>query len=94
MSGGASILSNMMNKGKKLTPEQKDVVQESIRQHNSRKAWEQTKDFTNQNSKGRYGSNSSTSSNSGFNNFNNMRFNTMRNQYMNNKDNVSDRKWY
>lgn len=95
VSGGVSRISNMMNKGKTLTPEQKSIVQESIKQHNPRKAWEQTKDFINQNSKGRYGNSSSTSSmNNGFNNFNNMRFNTMRNQYMNNKDNVSDRKWY
>ena len=95
VSGGVSRISNMMNKGKTLTPEQKSIVQESIKQHNPRKAWEQTKDFINQNSKGRYGSSSSNSSmNNGFNNFNNMRFNTVRNQYMNNKDNVSDRKWY
>lgn len=94
--GGISKISNMMNRSKSLTPDQKSSVQESINKHNSYKASQQVREFINQNSKGKYGSSTPNSSfNSNFGNQYNMRFNTMRNQYTNNmNNNVSDRKWY
>ena len=61
--GGANMakgfvdrMSNFMNRGKGLTPDQKDVVQESLRQHKSRQAWQQTTDFLDKNSNGKYAS--------------------------------------
>lgn len=93
--GGISRISNMMNRAKTLTPDQKSVVQESINNHNPYKAQQQVKEYLNQNSNGKYGGSSGSSFNSNFNHLNNMRFNTMRNQYTNNhSNNVSDRKWY
>lgn len=93
--GGISRISNMMNRAKTLTPDQKSAVQDSINNHNPYKAQQQVKEYLNQNSKGRYGGSSGSSFNSNFNHLNNMRFNTMRNQYTNNhSNNVSDRKWY
>lgn len=93
--GGISRISNMMNRAKTLTPDQKSSVQDSINNHNPYKAQQQVKEYLNQNSKGRYGGSSGSSFNSNFNHLNNMRFNTMRNQYTNNhSNNVSDRKWY
>lgn len=93
--GGISRISNMMNRAKTLTPDQKSSVQDSINNHNPYKAQQQVKEYLNQNSKSRYGGSSGSSFNSNFNHLNNMRFNTMRNQYTNNhSNNVSDRKWY
>lgn len=94
--GGISKITNMMNRAKTLTPDQQNTVKESMNDHNPYKAQQQVKEFLNQNSKGKYGSNSTSSSfNPNFNNPNNMKFNTMRNQYTNNSNNnISDRKWY
>ena len=93
--GGISRISNMMNRAKTLTPDQKSAVQDSINNHNPYKAQQQVKEYLNQNSNGKYGGFSGSSFNSNFNHLNNMRFNTMRNQYTNNhSNNVSDRKWY
>lgn len=83
--GFVNRMSNFMNKGKGLTPDQKEVVQESLRQHKSRQAWQQTMDFLDKNSNGKYASKSTMSGNfNNFNDFQNMKYNTLKNKYMNN----------
>lgn len=95
--GGANTISNMFNKGNKLTPDQKGAVQESLANHNSFKAQNQVKDFLNENSGKKNNSNimSSTTANPFTQPFN-MQYNPIRNQYMNQNgaDNIHDRKWY
>ena len=88
--GGASWVSNMINRSRNLNQEQKDTVRDSMNKHNSYRASQQVNDYMNKNSKGKYGTNYSMNNN--FSNLNNMRFNTMKNQYMNNHNNFTDRK--
>lgn len=96
--GGINGISNMLNKGSKLTPDQKSQVQDSLNNHNSHKAYQQVSDFLKEN-KG------TKNNKSGVMNFTNtnpfkqpysMKFNPIRNQYMsqNGAENIYDRKWY
>lgn len=99
VSGGVDKISSMLNRGKTLTEEQKNVVKESMAQHNPRKAQQQVNDFLNQNSKGKYGNSSMRMDNSNpFKQPFSMRYNPIRNQYMNQSgleaNNNIDRKWY
>jgi len=82
----------MLNKGKNLTSDQKSVVQETLAQHNPRKAYEQVGEFLKQN-RGETSNNSVYPTNT-LKMSNNMQFNPIRNQYTNQNKNISDRKWY
>lgn len=93
ISGGGSRISDMMNKSKKLTSDQKAIVQDSINHHNPRKAQRRVADFLSENSNGKYSSKPYNPDNMNFGHFNNTKFNTMRNQYTNNKTNFTDRKF-
>ena len=98
MGSGISNVTGMFNKGKTLTPEQKSVVQNTISQHNPRKAYEQVGDFLKQN-QNRKTNNDNVMKYSNSNPFKqpySMKYNPIRNQYMsqNNSDNIYDRKWY
>lgn len=83
ISGGANKISNMLNKGSTLTNEQKEVVKESFAQHNPYKARQQVNEFLNQNSKGKYGNYMKMDNSNPFMHPHSMRYNPIRNQYMN-----------
>lgn len=98
MGNGISNIAGNFNKGKTLTQEQKSVVQESIKNHNPRKAYEQVGDFLKQN-QGKKSNSDNVMKYTNSNPFKqpfSMRYNPIRNQYMNqnNSDNIYDRKWY
>jgi len=97
ISKGQGGISNMLNniqisKGQKLSSDQMSTVQDSLKNHNPRKAYTQVGDFLKQNKGQTVNPNSSSS----FNQFNNMKFNPIRNEYLNrNKSNdIKDRSWY
>lgn len=100
--GGANIVSggvsNMFNRGGKssFTDEQKENVKESMNNHNSWKAQQQTKQYTNENL-GKKNSSSFSSQNPYMNPFS-MKYNPIRNQYMSQSgleaNSNFDRKWY
>lgn len=98
MGNGVSNISGMFNKGKTLTPEQKSIVQETISQHNPRKAYEQVGEFLkqNQNKKSNSDNIMKYSNSNPFKQPYSMRYNPIRNQYMsqNDSNNIYDRKWY
>lgn len=89
ISGGGSRISDMMNKSKKLTSEQKEIVQDSIQQHNPRKAQRQVSEFLSENSNGKYSPKTYNPADMNFGHFNNTKFNTMRNQYTNPNNNFN-----
>lgn len=100
VSGGVGKISNMLNRGKTLTEEQRNAVKESFANHNPHKAQQQVKDFLNENSKGKFGGNPMKMDKSNpFKQPYSMRYNPIRNQYMSqsgletNNSNI-DRKWY
>jgi len=94
--GGISSISNMLNKGSKLTDVQKDVVKDTLDRHNPAKAYQQVNDFLNQN-KG-VDTKSSGMSNTNSNQLmlpHGMKYNPIRNQYTNNNSqDLQNRKWY
>lgn len=95
--GGISNISNMLNKNNRLTPEQQNIVKESLNNHNSSKAYKQVGDFLREN-RGQK-SNDSVMKYSNSNPFKqpySMKYNPIRNQYMNQNgsNNIYDRKWY
>lgn len=95
--GGINNISNMLNKGNKLTPEQQSIVKESINNHNPRKAYQQVSDFLKENRGQKSNDNVMKYSNSNpFKQPYSMKYNPIRNQYMsqNGSDNIYDRKWY
>ncbi len=83
ISGGANKISNMLNRGSTLTNEQKEVVKQSFAQHNPHKARQQVNEFLNQNSKGKYGNYMKMDNSNPFMHPHSMRYNPIRNQYMN-----------
>lgn len=86
VSGGVSRISDMLNKGKKLESWQKELVHDSIDQHNSYKAQQQISSYLNENSHNRYANKTYNPEIFNFGHFNNTKFNTMRNQYTNNSN--------
>lgn len=94
--GGISSISNMLNKGSKLTDVQKDVVKDTLDRHNPAKAYQQVNDFLNQNK----GVDTKTSGMSKTNSNqlmlpHGMKYNPIRNQYINNNSqDLQNRKWY
>ena len=95
--GGINNISNMLNKGNKLTPEQQSVVKESLNNHNPRKAYQQVSDFLKENKGQKTDNNVMKYSNSNpFMQPYSMKYNPIRNQYMNQHGsiNIYDRKWY
>jgi len=95
--GGINNISNMLNKGNKLTSEQQSVVKESLNNHNPRKAYQQVSDFLKENRGQKSDSNVMKYSNSNpFMQPYSMKYNPIRNQYMNQNgsENIYDRKWY
>ena len=94
---GISNISNMFNKGNRLTPDQKSAVQQTISEHNPRKAYQQVGDFLKENRGQKPSDNvmKYSSSNPFMQPFS-MRYNPIRNQYMNQNgsENIYDRKWY
>ena len=75
-----------------LTPDQKSAVQETLKNHNSYRAYRQVGDFIREN-KGQ-SSNGNVMKTSSFMNSNRMKFNPIRNQYRNNNlNNSNGRKW-
>lgn len=95
--GGINNISNMLNKGNRLTPEQQSVVKDSLNNHNSSKAYRQVGDFLKEN-KGQKSSGSvmKYSNSNPFMQPYSMKYNPIRNQYMNQNgsENIYDRKWY
>jgi len=99
VSKGADKISSMLNRGKTLTEDQKGAVKESLANHNSYKAQRQVNEFLKENSKGKFGNNTMKMDNSNpFMKPYSMRYNPIRNQYMNQSgleaNNNIDRKWY
>jgi len=95
--GGINNISNMLNKGNRLTPEQQSVVKESINNHNPRKAYQQVGDFLKENRGQKSDTNVMKYSNSNpFKQPYSMKYNPIRNQYMSQSgsENIYDRKWY
>lgn len=95
--GGINNISNMLNKGNRLTPEQQSVVKESINNHNPRKAYQQVGDFLKENRGQKSDTNVMKYSNSNpFKQPYSMKYNPIRNQYMSQSgsENIHDRKWY
>lgn len=84
ISGGANKISSMLNRGKNLTEDQMNTVKESIANHNNYKAGQQMNSFLNQNSKGKYGNVMNMDNSNPFKNPYSMRYNPLRNQFMNN----------
>ena len=83
VSGGMSKISNMLNKGSTLNSEQMKVVKDSLANHNTYRARQQINSFLNENSKGKYGNVMKMDTSNPFRNPHNMRYNPIRNQYMN-----------
>lgn len=83
VSGGVNKISNMLNRGKGITGEQMDQVKESMSNHNSYKASQQVKSFVNENSKRKNDNVMNMDNSNPFKNPHNMRYNPIRNQYMN-----------
>lgn len=95
--GGINNISNMLNKGNTLTSDQKSAVQESLSNHNPRKAYQQVSDFLKENRGQKSDTNVMKYTNSNpFKQPYSMKFNPIRNQYMsqNGAENIYDRKWY
>ena len=95
--GGINNISNMLNKGNRLTTEQQSVVKESINNHNSRKAYQQVGDFLKENRGQNFNNNVIKYTNlNPFKQPFSMKYNPIKNQYMNQNDsqNIYDRKWY
>ena len=95
--GGINNISNMLNKGNRLTTEQQSVVKESINNHNSRKAYQQVGDFLKENRGQNFNNNVMKYTNTNpFKQPFSMKYNPIKNQYMNQNDsqNIYDRKWY
>ena len=95
--GGINNISNMLNKGNRLTPEQQSVVKESINNHNPRKAYQQVGDFLKENRGQKSDTNVMKYSNSNpFKQPYSLKYNPIRNQYMSQSgsENIYDRKWY
>lgn len=92
--GGAGRISNMLNKGSRLTDGQLDKVKDTLSSNNSFKAQQQVGSFLNDNSKGKYGNIMKMDTSNPFSSPHNMRYNPIRNQYMNksgletNNDNI------
>ena len=101
ISGGASkgggMVSNMFNKGNKLTNEQMAGVKDSLSQHNGHKAYQQVKDGLDAN-KGKSNNVMKMSNANPFSQPFSMRYNPMRNQYMSQSgleaNSNFERKWY
>lgn len=83
VSGGMSKISNMLNKGSTLNSEQMKVVKDSLANHNTYRARQQINSFLNENSKGKYGNVMKMDTSNPFRKPHNMRYNPIRNQYMN-----------
>lgn len=94
--GGINSISNMFNKGNSLNQEQQSQVKESLETHNSSKAFQQVGDFLNENRGIKNNNSKSYTNENPFLNPFSMKYNPIRNQYMNqnNSENVYDRKWY
>ena len=95
--GGINNISNMLNKGNRLTTEQQSVVKESINNHNPRKAYQQVGDFLKENRGQNFNNNVMKYTNTNpFKQPFSMKYNPIKNQYMNQNDsqNIYDRKWY
>lgn len=94
---GIGNISSMFNKQNRLNSSQQSVVKESIENHNSNKAFKQVGDFLNENSGNKESGNvmSSINTNPFMQPFS-MKYNPIRNQYMNlnGAENIYDRKWY
>lgn len=90
ISGGANKISSMLNRGKNLTEDQMNAVKESMANHNNYKASQQMNSFLNQNSKGKYGNVMNMDNSNPFKNPYSMRYNPLRNQFMNNSGSKID----
>lgn len=94
---GISNVSNMFNKGNRLTSDQQSVVKNTIENHNSSKAFQQVGDYLKENKGIKNNDNIMKYSNSNpFMQPFSMKYNPIRNQYMsqNGSENIYDRKWY
>lgn len=84
--GGMNNISNMLNKGKVLSSEQKSVVKETLQNHNGYKAFNQVGNFLKEN--GGIKSNNNVSNNSvrPFMPMSSLKYDSIRNRYINNND--------
>lgn len=92
VSGGVNKISNLLRKGTILTGDQVDQVKESIANHNSYKAQQKVNEFINQNSKGKYGNIMKMDNSNPFLHPHSLRYNPIRNQYMNQSTLQADNK--
>lgn len=84
VSGGINKISSMFNKNSTLNSDQMSAVKESMANHNPYRARQQINSFLNENSKGKYGNVMKMDTSNPFRNPYNIRYNPIRNQYMNN----------
>ena len=91
--GGINNISNMLNKGNNLTTSQQNIVKESLNNHNPSQAYQQVGTFLKENKGQNFNNNINFSSTSLFKQPNSLKYNPIKNQYMN-QNNSNDWKWY
>jgi len=91
--GGINNISNMLNKGNNLTTSQQNIVKESLNNHNPSQAYQQVGTFLKENKGQNFNNNMNFNNTSLFKQPNSLKYNPIKNQYMN-QNNSNDWKWY